>query len=425
MNKSVKTNLSQQVYKQLLVKKNLTSYEIAKQTGIDKAYLSKLASGAIKKPGQDKLIKIARVLNIELKQLQKIFIQPEAAALELNLGAIDLAKPETKINPRQDWGNAPNGLVCYGREAEIATLKQWMIEDSDRIITLYGLSGIGKTTLAIELVQQLQKEFDYVFWRSLHSAPSIETIISEILKLFEVQSQAEFSYQEQMSLLFSRLRTFRCLLIFDDVEFILATDNSQQEYQLYSEFLRQIAESQHKSCLLLVSNEKLREMSIRECASAAVHSLQVKGSDTIAKNILRDKELPEEDRWNDLIEAYRAHPLALKIVATAIKEVFNGSISEFLQQNTLFLGDLAFILYQEYQRLSDLEKKVICMIADTEQPIPITQIQKQFNHKIRNSDVMWSLDTLIRRSLVEANRVQGITLYFLHPVVKKYLNTQC
>lgn len=136
MNRSVKTDLSKQVYKQLLVKKKISSYEIAKQTGIDKAYLSKLASGAIKKPGQDKLIKIARVLDIELKQLQKVFVQPEAAAIELNLGQIDLTQPEIKVNPRQDWGSAPDGLVCYGREAEIATLKQWMIEDGDRVVTL-------------------------------------------------------------------------------------------------------------------------------------------------------------------------------------------------------------------------------------------------------------------------------------------------
>ena len=429
MNKSVKTNLSTQVYKQLLAKKKISSYEIAKHTGIDKAYLSKLASGAIKKPGQDKLAKIAGVLNIELKQLQKVFTQPETAAIELNLGQIELTDSEIKVNPRQDWGNAPDGLVCYGREAEIATLKQWIIEKGDRVVTLYGLSGIGKTTLAIKLTQQLQKEFDYIFWRSLHHAPPIETTIDEILSFFNVQTEAESSYRERVSLLFSRLRTFRCLLVFDRVESILATGNSQEEYgtdyQLYGEFLRQMAESQHKSCLLLVSNEKLREMAIRECSSAAVHSLQVKGLDAVARNILRDKELPEEERWNDLIEAYRGHPLALKIVATTIKEVFEGSVSEFLRQNTLFLGDLAFVIDREYQRLSDLEKEIVCAIAKTTRSVSIAQLQTHFAERLRNSQVVWSLDTLIGRSLVEANRVKSITLYSLHPVIKKYLDTKC
>lgn len=273
------------------------------------------------------------------------------------------------------------------------------------------MSGIGKTTLAVKITQQLQKEFDYIFWRSLHYAPPIETTIGEILSLFDVKTKAESSYRGQVSLLFSRLRTFRCLLVFDRVESILATGNSREEYQtdrqLYGEFLRQMAESQHKSCLLLVSNEKLREMAIRECTSAAVHSLQVQGLDAVARNILRDKELPEAERWNDLIEAYRGHPLALKIVATTIKEVFDGSISEFLRQNTLFLGDLAFLLDREYQRLSDIEKQVICAIAEMTQPVFIPQLQTHFANSLRNSQIVWSLDTLNRRSLVEAKSQSG------------------
>lgn len=429
MNKSVKTNLSKQVYKQLLAKKKISSYEIAKQTGIDKAYLSKLASGAIKKPGQDKLVRIARVLNIELKQLQKVFTKPEAAAVELGLGEIDLSRREIVVNPRQDWGNAPDGLICYGRQVEIKILEQWMVTDGCRVVTLFGLSGIGKTTLAVKVTQQLQREFDYIFWRSLHHAPPMKIMIGELLRLFDVKKAVDSSYREQMSQLFNRLRTFRSLLVFESVESILATGNSleqyQADYQLYGEFLRQMAESQHRSCLLLISNEKLRDMAIRESASAAVHSLQIKGLDTAARNILRDKELPEEERWDDLIEAYRGHPLALKIVATTIKEVFKGNLSEFLRQNTLFLGDLAFILYQEYQRLSDLEQKVICAIAKSHQPLSILQLREQFDPKIRNSDIVWSLDVLTRRSLIDINQVKDATWYSLHPVIKKYLNTQC
>lgn len=180
---------------------------------------------------------------------------------------------------------------------------------------------------------------------------------------------------------------------------------------MYGEFLTQVAESQHNSCLLLVSNEKPKDLAIRECASAAVRSLQLKGLDRAARYILEDKELSEEERWDDLIEAYRGHPLALKIVATTIKELFDGNVSEFLSQNTLFLGDLAFILHQEYQRLSDLEKKIICMIVDSDRPIALVQIKKQFNKKIRSSDLMSCLDILKRRSLVEINRVKNSTLY--------------
>lgn len=429
MNKSQKSDLVRQVFKQLLVKKEINSYRLAKQTGIDKTYISKLASGAIKKPGQDKLTKIAEVLNIELTQLQTVFSQPEVAAVELNLGVVELDKLRVVSNVHQDWGNAPDGLICYGRIAEIDTVKQWISTKCSRIVTLFGLSGIGKTTLAITVVQELESEFDYIFWRNLHNTPPIESMLIDLLQSLGCEKGEEAGLDQQISLLFSRLRSLRCLLIFDQVESILATSRSRKQYkegyEFYGELFRQIAESQHQSSLLLISTEKPREMAILEGASSFVHSLPIKGLSKSCHKILQDKELPEPERWDDLIEAYQGHPLALKIVATTIKEVFNGNLSEFLRQNTLFLGDLEFILYQEYERLSDSEKQVICAIAFSDEPVSISDLSLHFQDKMRGSEIMWSLDILTRRSLLEINQVNKISFYSTHPMVKKYLNFQC
>ena len=67
---NIASQCTAKAFKQLLVKCNTNAYRIAKQTGIDKTYLSKLASGAIAKPGEDKLIKIAEALKIDLNCLQ-------------------------------------------------------------------------------------------------------------------------------------------------------------------------------------------------------------------------------------------------------------------------------------------------------------------------------------------------------------------
>ena len=70
----------------------------------------------------------------------------------------------------QDWGEAPDVSVFYGRTEELATLEQWIVRDRCRLIVLLGMGGVGKTALAVKVGQQVQSEFDYVIWRSLHNA---------------------------------------------------------------------------------------------------------------------------------------------------------------------------------------------------------------------------------------------------------------
>ncbi len=44
----------------------------------------------------------------------------------------------------------------YGRTEELATLEQWIIEERSRLVGIFGFGGIGKTTLALRLIEQIQ-----------------------------------------------------------------------------------------------------------------------------------------------------------------------------------------------------------------------------------------------------------------------------
>lgn len=424
-----KTNsdLISEIFKQLLRHYNINAYRLAKETGIDRTYLSKLSSGAIAKPGEDKLIEIARVLGIEPSQLATVFSDPEAAAQEFDLIDVDLTSSSIATTGRQDWGEAPDGVVCYERQTEIEQIKHWIDLERSRIVTLYGLGGIGKTTLAIEVARQL--EFDYVIWRDLGSIPLIEVVVQDALKLFDrSNARKEIVLAQQITKLIDRLRTHRCLIVLDRVETILATGSSLESYQNghqdYGQLFRQIAESNHQSCLLLVTDEKPNDIAIWEGCSTSVHSWQLTGSPAVCYQILKDKQIPESNSWDDLIEAYSGHPLAIKIVATVIKELFEGNVGEFLRQNTLFLGDLEFVLHQQYQRLSSAEQTIIHAIAKITKPLSLTEIASEFANELRCSQVMNYLDRLRRRSLIEIVEIDKTNFYTLQPVVRKYINSQ-
>ena len=101
-------------------------------------------------------------------------------------------------------------------------------------------------------------------------------------------------------------------------------------YEDYGKFFKQIATSSHQSCLILLSWEKPREITALEAVNRPAQTLHLKGLGEQAAEILRQKELADEEKWSDLIALYQGHPSWLNIIASTIVELFDGSVSLFL-----------------------------------------------------------------------------------------------
>ena len=57
------------------------------------------------------------------------------------VGALD---PVEEAEPACDLGEFPEVPVFMGRDRELATVKQWIVEDRHHLIGLFGLGGVGK-----------------------------------------------------------------------------------------------------------------------------------------------------------------------------------------------------------------------------------------------------------------------------------------
>ncbi|UNU26606.1 NB-ARC domain-containing protein [Microcoleus vaginatus] len=334
----------------------------------------------------------------------------------------DISKPQTRL----DLADAPHISSLCDRTSELATLEKSIVQDKCNLAAILGISGIGKTALSLHLIQKVQHNFECVIWRSLRHSPPLETTLKNLLEFLLNKPQIELSSSipDRLSLLMEYLRNNRCLIIFDDVQSILSSGqlagNYRPECENYSILFRQIGETTHNSCLILNSWEPPREITALKGENSPVRTLQLKGIGTAATEILRQKSLLNPEKGDNLINTYRGNPLWLKIVANTIQEIFRGRVADFLKYDRLFLGEeLAAILYPQINRLSELEKKLICRLSREANSVSIEQLLQ--NADLSPSELFNGLQSLGRRSLVEIEEQENETLFSVCPVVRQYV----
>ncbi|MGF1566688.1 MAG: BTAD domain-containing putative transcriptional regulator [Nodosilinea sp.] len=328
--------------------------------------------------------------------------------------------------PQVDWGEAPDVSVFFGREAEIATLLRWTVTDNCRLVAVLGMGGIGKTTLTAKLVETLAERvvncpFEQIVWRSLRHAPALDDLLAELVVVVSRQQDTRSTLKQ----LLYWLRQRRCLLILDNLETILhegeQTGYFRPGYETYGDLLQLVAESRHQSCIVLTSREKPAVVDTLEGEGFLVRSHLLGGSPEAALGLSEAKGLigsTEEKR--QLADRYGNSPLALKIVANSIQNLFAGEISDFLAEDTLIFNGLQRLLDQQFRRLSELERGIMYWLAINRDWTSISELVADLIPTASRHQVLEALETLCRRSFIETQTGR----YTQQPVVMEYVSDQ-
>jgi WD40 repeat protein len=315
-----------------------------------------------------------------------------------------------------DWGEAIDVSIFYGRTQELATLQAWLTQDRCRLVTLLGMGGMGKTSLSVKLAEVLQAQFEFVIWRSLRDAPPIDELLTSLIGFLSPQQDIDLpnSTGGKLSRLIELLKRSRCLILLDNFETVLQGGKRagfyRAGYEMYGELLKRTGEIAHQSCLILTSREKPQEVGILEGDRFLVRTFSLVGLDIMAgQSILDGKGLQgAADDCEQLIAHYRGNPLALKMAATSIQDLFAGNITQFLEQGTVAFSGISNLILQQCDRLSPLEQTIMNWLAINREPVTLNDLQTDIVIELSKPQLLEALESLRWRSLIESS-VAGFT----------------
>ena len=271
-------------------------------------------------------------------------------------GTLDLeraaARWAQKVEMVDRTERAPKPRTFVGREGELASLKRMLGED--RIVVLHGIAGIGKTSLAVRLVEDLRKETN-VLWVTMHSWDTMPGVLGAMAgfladtgrraTLGSLAERPAPSLSDVLDPLYTDLQDLKGVMVFDDFH-----KAPPAVVELFA-MLLDVLEGRASPSLLLVSRYQpsfydRRHVVVRK----VVGELQLQGLDRASARRLLEGRGMSGAEFERFYSTTRGHPLALELLREA-------------RRPAPFKDVMAFVREQVFDGLTDGERSTLAALC--------------------------------------------------------------
>ncbi|MCD8489460.1 MAG: ATP-binding protein [Desertifilum sp.] len=351
-----------------------------------------------------------------------------------------------------------------GRQDLIAKLYH-LLQNECRVLSIIGLTGIGKTALATRLMLELNERYPDLTVKTVcfdREVQGFQRVASQVLgENLSNARQLQNSPELLLNKLLNYLQNNPCLLVLDMVEEILVSDGKggyQFSEPTFSEFLHQIVKRPEINTKLVITSQyQLPTIGdgryLMRTYTERLSGLGVEEGFLLFEtwNVYAQNST-HLDYLKRIIDIYEGHPLALRIIAGEVRDrPYNGNIqlywqdygyeieeAERLRRSTVLQSRLDKPRLDRFtNKLFDLVRSRVCKAVErlyTNDKLACLMLCQGAIYRQPVERKAWLLliheygsieqasiafQNLQRRCLIESEQFDSQVVYRLHPLLRR------